>query len=54
MSAIDSPTTSREGFAKLSPTNPPCPGFGPEEWRAIHEQATAFLEARDAEAAGKG
>ena len=54
MIATDNPSTWREGFAKISPTNPPCPGFRAEDWRVIHANAKALLETRGSEAAGMG
>ena len=54
MIATDNPSIWREGFAKLSPTNPPCPGFRAEDWRVIHANAKEFLETRGSEAAGMG
>lgn len=54
MSDPDNPSTWHQGFQKLSPANPPCPGFRADEWREIHAAAKLFLETRASEAAGKG
>lgn len=54
MSEPDNPSAWHQGFLKLSPTNPPCPGFRADEWREIHARAKTFFDGHDLEAAGKG
>ena len=47
---LDTPQTWREGFARLSPSALPCPGFRSDEWAAVYAAAKAFLAERADEA----
>jgi hypothetical protein len=56
---FDEPTqpiarSGREAFARLSAQTPPCPGFSPARWQAVHDVCQRFLSEQADRAAAKG